>query len=55
MLTRFKFFIQDRRQEVVLYSLFFLVSLISFLFGYLVAQESSVAPIVIEKHVAPLW
>ena len=46
----FLFFLQDRRRDVVLFTLFFLVSVISFSLGYVVAGEGQHAPIIIQKN-----
>ncbi|PIR86784.1 MAG: hypothetical protein COU11_03710 [Candidatus Harrisonbacteria bacterium CG10_big_fil_rev_8_21_14_0_10_49_15] len=42
-------FIKDREQLVVMWFLFFVVASMSFAVGYLVAQQSSHTPIVIEQ------
>jgi hypothetical protein len=50
MSPRLKFWLQEHRKETVLFTLFFLVSVISFALGYLVAGETTRAPIVIQKQ-----
>ena len=50
MLIRLKFFIQERRKDIVLFALFFLVSAISFSLGYIVAGQAQHAPIIIQKN-----
>ena len=49
-IKRFLFFPQDRRRDIVLFALFFLVSTISFSLGYVVAGEGQHAPIIIQKN-----
>lgn len=49
MFVRFKLFFNDRRKEVVIFVLFFLISTMSFALGYLAAGQSSRSPIIIEK------
>lgn len=44
----------DNRREAVLYALFFLVSVISFSLGYVVASQEVRSPIIVEKNTAPL-
>lgn len=48
-IKRVLLFIQDRRKDIVLFTLFFLASVISFSLGYVVAEESRHAPIIIQK------
>ncbi len=50
MFAKYKFWLQEHRKEVVLFALFFLVSTISFALGYLVAGETTRAPIVIQQY-----
>ena len=49
MFSRWRLFIIDRRKELVIFTLFFLVSTISFSLGYILAGRDSQASIVIEK------
>lgn len=51
MMARFRLFLQDRRKEVVIWMLFFLVSTISFALGVLFAEQKSSGrvPIIIQK------
>lgn len=51
MIARIKLFFIDRRREVVVFILFFLVSTISFSLGYLLAGRDAQATIVVEKVV----
>jgi len=53
-IARSKLWLADNRKEVVLFIIFFLVSIISFSLGYLAAGESSRAPIIIEDNSAPI-
>jgi len=46
---KLKSIIMEKRQEIVLFLLAFIISTISFGLGYLVAGESNRTPIVIEK------
>jgi hypothetical protein len=39
----------NHKREIVLFALFFLISTISFGLGYLVANQTNHAPIIIEK------
>lgn len=50
MLVRLRFFIQDNRREVVLVTLFFLVSVISFAAGFNLAGQAGHAQIIIQKN-----
>jgi hypothetical protein len=49
MIEKVKLLLNDRRKEVVIFILFFLVSTISFSLGYLFAGEKGPASIIIEK------
>lgn len=49
MFDRAKLFLNDRRKEVVIFVLFFLISTMSFALGYLSAGQGSRAPIIIQK------
>jgi hypothetical protein len=49
MLAKAKLFLNDRRKEVVIFILFFLISTISFALGHLSAGQSARSQIVIEK------
>ena len=49
MLPKLKMFLNDRRKEIVIVILFFLVSTISFSLGYLAAEQSTRAPLIIQK------
>ncbi len=49
MFPKITLFLNDRRREVVIFVLFFLVSTISFSLGYLLAGRDAQATIVIEK------
>lgn len=49
MIGKIKLFLIDRRREVVIFILFFLVSTISFSLGYVLAGNNGQAKIVIEK------
>ncbi len=49
MFPKFKLFLTDRRKEIVIFILFFLVSTMSFALGYLSAGSGSHAPIIIQK------
>jgi hypothetical protein len=51
MISKLKLFLLDRRREVVVFVLFFLISTISFSLGYILAGRSENARIVIEKTV----
>ena len=52
MFAKIKLFLNDRRKEIVIGILFFLVSTISFSLGYLSAGQSTHASIVIQKATA---
>ncbi len=49
MIAQAKLFLNDRRKEVVIFILFFLVSTISFALGYISANQSNRSAIVIQK------
>ncbi len=54
LLERGRMWLIDNRREAVLYALFFLVSVISFSLGYVVASQEVRSPIIVEKNTAPL-
>lgn len=51
MFARLRLFLQDRRKEVVIWLLFFLISTMSFALGVLVTEQnnSGRVPIIIQK------
>ncbi len=49
MFPKFKLFLNDKRKEIVIFILFFLISTISFSLGYLSAGQNVRSPIIIEK------
>lgn len=48
-MNKLKSIIIEKRQEIILFLLAFVISTISFGLGYLISGESNRAPIVIEK------
>ena len=54
MIPKLKLWLVDNRKDVVLFVVFFLVSVISFSLGYLVANQTERVPIIIEDNSAQL-
>lgn len=49
MIEKVKLLLNDRRKEVVIFILFFLISTISFSLGYILSGNQGTANIIIEK------